>query len=112
MISMNPVVGIDCGKRYLDAALFPGTDRTRIENTPLGLATPVSWLAERSVGVAGLEASGGCERLARDALIEAGLVGSDLRTRARPPLRRRQGPTRQDRCDRRRLDRRVHRRFS
>jgi len=55
MISMNPVVGIDCGKRYLDAALFPGTDRTRIENTPLGLAILVSWLAERSVRVAGLE---------------------------------------------------------
>jgi len=74
MISMNPVVGIDCGKRNLDAALFPGTDRTRIENTPQGLAILVRWLAERNVGVAGLEASGGCERLARDALIEVGLT--------------------------------------
>src|SRR3954454_10477878 len=70
MTPIDPVVGIDCGKRYLDAALFPGTDRTRVENTPHGLATLVIWLAERGVRVAGLEASGGCERLARDALIE------------------------------------------
>jgi len=74
MTPMNPVVGIDCGKRYLDAALFPGTDRTRVENTTHGLATLVIWLAERGVRVAGLEASGGCERLARDALIEVGLT--------------------------------------
>jgi hypothetical protein len=42
MISMNPVVGIDCGKRYLDAALFPGTDRTRLR-CAIPLAN--SWLA-------------------------------------------------------------------
>ena len=74
MTPIDPVVGIDCGKRYLDAALFPGTDRIRVENTPHGVATLVAWLAERGIRVAGLEASGGCERLARDALIEAGLT--------------------------------------
>jgi transposase len=74
MTRIDPIAGIDSGKRYLDIALFPGTDKTRVENTAEGMATLVAWLTARGVRVAGIEASGGVERLARDALLEAGLT--------------------------------------
>jgi transposase len=74
MTRIDPIAGLDSGKRYLDVALFPGTDKTRVENTAEGMATLVAWLTARGVRVAGIEASGGVERLARDALLEAGLT--------------------------------------
>jgi hypothetical protein len=29
MTRIDPIAGLDSGKRYLDVALFPGTDKTR-----------------------------------------------------------------------------------
>jgi transposase len=65
--------GIDSGKRYLDVAISPGADRIRVENTPEGVQKAVAWFTERHVISVGIEASGGVERLARDALLEAGI---------------------------------------
>jgi transposase len=71
--------GIDSGKRHLDLAIYPGADRIRV-------ATGSGWRTHpkvsrrpsdgsrsaMSVPLAS-EASGGVERLVRDALIEAGI---------------------------------------
>jgi transposase len=65
--------GIDSGKRHLDLAIYPGADRIRVANTPEGVQAAVRWFTERHVGTVRIEASGGVERLVRDALIEAGI---------------------------------------
>jgi transposase len=65
--------GIDSGKRFLDLAIYPGTAQFRVENTPEGVQVAVAWFAERHVTLVGIEASGGVERLVRDALLEAGI---------------------------------------
>ncbi|WP_377810321.1 transposase [Azospirillum sp. A29] len=66
-------VGIDCGKDFLDAGVFPGAGQHRVANTPEGHRELVAWIAERGIGVAGLEASGGYERPVRNALRAAGV---------------------------------------
>ncbi|GLR77583.1 transposase (plasmid) [Azospirillum oryzae] len=73
MLESTRAVGIDCGKDFLDVAVFPGADRLRVTNTPEGHRNLVAWVAERSISVVGLEASGGYERPSRDALRAAGV---------------------------------------
>ena len=82
MTEIQHTLGVDCGKHFLDASLYPGSDKIRVPNTPEGRAELVSWLAERRVTLAGMEASGGYERPVRDALRQAG-----LEVRVFPPAR-------------------------
>ena len=65
--------GIDCGKRFLDVAVYPGGEQIRVENEPADHQRLVVWLKERGVTRVGLEASGGYERAVRDVLCAAGL---------------------------------------
>jgi transposase len=74
MLQAEPTAGIDSGKHHLDVAIVPGLDRIRLENTAAGVAALVAWLRARGVRVVGIEASGGVERQARDALLEAGMT--------------------------------------
>ncbi len=74
MTRIARVAGIDPGKRHLDVATFPATDEARFENTPEGVAQLAAWLRAHGVDVVGIEASGGVERRARDALIAAGIA--------------------------------------
>jgi transposase len=82
MTEIRHTLGVDYGKHFLDASLYPGSDKIRVPNTPEGRAALVSWLAERRVTLAGMEASGGYERPVRDALRQAG-----LEVRVFPPAR-------------------------
>ena len=65
--------GIDCGKRFLDVAVYPGGEQIRLENEPADHQRLVVWLKERGVTRVGLEASGGDERAVRDVRCAAGL---------------------------------------
>jgi transposase len=58
----TPTAGIDTGKRYLDIALYPASERLRINNTAEGHQQLVAWLAARHVKRVGIEASGGYEQ--------------------------------------------------
>lgn len=74
MAQVEPAVGIDCGKSFLDAAIFPGTDTLRVENTPAGHDQLAAWIIARGARRVGMEASGGYERAVRDRLCQAGLA--------------------------------------
>ena len=66
------VAGVDVGKRWLDAAVHGADEVVRVENTTLGCGELIAWLKAREVGRVGMEATGGYERLAREALEDAG----------------------------------------
>lgn len=67
------IAGIDVGKRKLDAAIHGGVEVVTFANSEAGIATLIGWLKGRAVGRVGLEATGGYERKAREALAAAGL---------------------------------------
>jgi transposase len=73
MAQLVQSAGIDCGKRFLDIAVYPGGEQIRLENEPADHQRLVVWLTERSITRVGLEASGGYERAVRDVLCAAGL---------------------------------------
>src|SRR3954452_1008207 len=73
MAQLVQSAGIDCGKRFLDIAVYPGGEQIRLENEQADHQRLVVWLTERGVTRAGLEASGGYERAVRDVLCAAGL---------------------------------------
>jgi len=54
--------GIDTGKKWLDIALYPAGERTRVANDGDGHRALAAWLAERKITRIGIEASGGYER--------------------------------------------------
>lgn len=60
--SSTPTAGIDTGKEHLDIALYPASERWRVENTAEGHQALASWLATRKVRRVGIEASGGYEQ--------------------------------------------------
>lgn len=64
--------GIDVSKPWLDVAIWPTGEETRVPRTAAGLATLIDWLTDHQVGRVGLEASGGYDRLPTDALQAAG----------------------------------------
>jgi transposase len=65
-------VGIDIGKRWLDAAVHGVAPQVRLANSPVGIAELIGWLSDQGVGRVGMEASGGYERAVRQALEGAG----------------------------------------
>lgn len=98
--SNTRVAGIDVGKRRLDVAVHGLEDATQVENGPGGVAELIAWLRSREVGRVGLEASGGYERMARQALEAAGLevvVHQPLEVRLFARLKRRRAKN--DRLD-------------
>ena len=60
--SSTAVAGIDTGKQYLDIALYPASERVRVDNTAEGHQALVAWLRARKVSRVGIEASGGYEQ--------------------------------------------------
>jgi transposase len=67
------IAGVDVGKRHLDVAVHGLCEEIRVDNDAAGLSELVAWLKAREVGRVGLEASGGYERAAVQALGAAGL---------------------------------------
>ena len=73
-MTQNPsFAGIDVGKDRLDVAVFPDGVRWDVPNSPAGHRDLITRLAARGVTTGGVEASGGYERSARDALFAAGI---------------------------------------
>ncbi len=68
---VRKTAGIDVGKHWLDAAVHGG-ETTKVRNDAAGIGGLIDWLKAREVERAGLEASGGYEREARERLAEAG----------------------------------------
>ena len=60
--------GIDVSKQWLDVAVWPGTDTTRVPRTAAAYDELVAWLTEHGVERVALEASGGYEIEVIDAL--------------------------------------------
>ncbi len=72
MAQMVKTAGIDVSKAWLDVAIWPTREEIRVSRDAAGLALLIGWLGEREVARIGLEASGGYEREALDALQAAG----------------------------------------
>lgn len=67
------VAGVDVGKHQLDVAVHGQAEQTRVGNDAAGLEALIAWLRAHQVSRVGLEATGGYERAARQALEAAGL---------------------------------------
>lgn len=72
MAQMIKTAGIDVSKAWLDVAIWPSREEIRVSRDAAGLARLIGWLGEHEVTRVGLEASGGYEREALDALQAAG----------------------------------------
>jgi transposase len=79
--SSTPVAGIDTGKQYLDIALYPASERVRVDNTAEGHQALVAWLRARKVSRVGIEASGGYEQAVVARLREHGFEVALLQPR-------------------------------
>jgi len=69
---ITKIAGVDVGKRHLDVAVHGLEEQIQVCNAAAGLSEMVAWLKAREVGRVGLEASGGYERAAVEALGAAG----------------------------------------
>lgn len=77
-------VGVDVSKPWLDVALWPTRETTRVSRDAAGLDELASWLTLHDVGRIGVEASGGYEREVIDTLQALGfdvLLLNPLRVR-------------------------------
>lgn len=74
MTQTTDVVGIDVSKARLDTCALASQQARPFGNDAAGHRELVAWLKRLSVGVAVLEASGGYERAAAQALRKAGLI--------------------------------------
>lgn len=66
--------GIDVSKATLDVVLADRDERLQVANAAEGFAVLTEWLCARGVGRIGVEASGGYERAAAEALRAAGFT--------------------------------------
>jgi transposase len=73
-MGMDIVAGIDCGKSFLDVALYPPGSSLRVENSAAGIERLAAWLAANGAQCVGIEASGGYERAVRRGLNEKRLA--------------------------------------
>jgi transposase len=73
MAQRTPVVGIDVSKDWLDVAVYPDGEHWRVTNDEAGWQVLHRRLKGLGVRAVGIEASGGYERGAIVALVEAGL---------------------------------------
>lgn len=65
--------GLDVSKNWIDAAVWPGSDALRVEQTPAGYDRLVAWLVSHGAELVALEASGGYEVAVMDHLQARGL---------------------------------------
>jgi transposase len=73
--------GVDISKATLDVAIVPTGETLRLANTPQGQRELAGWLGRRKVMRVGMEASGGYERPACQALRKAGFEVALLQPR-------------------------------
>lgn len=73
MAQRTAVVGIDVSKDWLDVAVYPDGEHWQVRNDQDGWRALRRQLKGRGIRAIGLEASGGYERNASIALVEAGL---------------------------------------
>lgn len=71
-MTTKPCVGIDVSKKFLDVYAEADQGATRIENNPEGLPWLIERMQEVQPGLIAMEATGGYERRAAQALFEAG----------------------------------------
>jgi transposase len=81
MAQIVVTAGIDVSKGWLNAALWPTRAELQVEQSPSGYAQLAAWLTEQAVMRVGLEASGGYEIAAIDALETAGFEVVRFNTR-------------------------------
>lgn len=74
MITGLQYVGIDVSKERLDVRLHPSGKPLTAPNTPAGFASLTARLRRLDIAAVGLEASGGYEKQAANALVAAGFV--------------------------------------
>jgi len=74
MAQAQRTVGVDCGKHFLDAAVFPSGESIHVPTTAAGIEALREWVVSHQVQVVGMEASGGYERPLRDVSCAAGLT--------------------------------------
>ncbi|NLC21146.1 MAG: IS110 family transposase [Halomonadaceae bacterium] len=67
-------VGIDVSQAWLDVHVHAVNQTTRLPNTPQGFSRLAKWLSTREPGPIVLEATGGYEQAALDALHDAGFA--------------------------------------
>lgn len=67
-------VGIDVSKAHLDVYLHPKDDQWRRPNSPTGIAQILRALADHSIALVVLEATGGMEQAIAQALAQAGIA--------------------------------------
>ncbi|HLP66135.1 MAG TPA: transposase [Rhizobium sp.] len=75
MLSQDIVIGIDCGKDWLDAAIVPNGNEKRVRNDAESWLELAAWAKAQGVSRFGVEASGGYERGIRATLWAAGMRG-------------------------------------
>jgi transposase len=78
MAQMVKTAGIDVSKAWLDVAIWPTREATRVSRDAAGIATLIAWLTEHEVIRVGLEASGGYDREVTDGLQAAGFEVAQL----------------------------------
>ena len=102
--------GIDTGKSKLDVAIAGAAERWCFANNPHGRAGLLAWLRAHHVERIGIEASGGYERAVVAEMRGAGFRRDHVSARAGALLCAVSPAAGQERQDRRRLDRGLHRR--
>jgi transposase len=75
---MVKTAGIDVSKSWLDVAIWPTREATRVSRDATGIAALIAWLTEHEVIRVGLEASGGYDREVTDGLQAAGFEVAQL----------------------------------
>lgn len=78
MAQMVKTAGIDVSKPWLDVAIWPTREATRVSRDEAGITALIAWLTEHEVIRVGLEASGGYDRTVTDALQAAGFEVATL----------------------------------
>ncbi len=78
MAQMAKTAGIGVSKPWLDVAIWPTRETTRVSRAAAGIAALIAWLTEHEVLRVGLEASGGYDRVVTDALQAAGFEVAQL----------------------------------
>jgi len=78
MAQMVKTAGIDVSKPWLDVAIWPTREATRVSRDTAGITALIAWLTAHGVMRVGLEASGGYDREVSDALQAAGFETATL----------------------------------
>lgn len=78
MAQIVKTAGIDVSKAWLDVAIWPTREATRVSRDAAGIAALIAWLTGHAVIRVGLEASGSYDREVTDGLQAAGFEVAQL----------------------------------